>query len=100
MSWKFVGREAGERQVADFLAGFWVFEKLQRGGFVELALIALGLVGVACLPVAEVRKGFETRRAGRHFLGAEFLQRERVAGDVEKLVVTLLAPILKSILVK
>ena len=55
---------------------------------------------MARLPVPEVGEGFEGGRAGRHLLGAELLQRQRVPGDVEQLVVPFLLPVLKRILVK
>jgi hypothetical protein len=87
-------------QVADFLAGPGVFQEFQHRRFIELALIFLRFGRVGCFPVAEVRKSFEGRRAGRHFFGAKILQRHRVPGDVEQLVVALLLPVLERILVK
>jgi hypothetical protein len=73
---------------------------VQHRRFLELALIFLRFGRVGCFPVAEVRKSFEGRRAGRHFFGAKILQRHRVPGDVEQLVVALLLPVLERILVK
>ncbi len=92
--------KVGKGEVADFLAGPGVFQEFQHRRFLELALIFLRFGRVGCFPVAEVRKSFEGRRAGRHFFGAKILQRHRVPGDVEQLVVALLLPVLERILVK
>jgi len=97
---EFIRRKVGKGEVADFLAGPGVFQEFQHRRFLELALIFLRFCRVGCFPVAEVRKSFEGRRAGRHFFGAKILQRHRVPGDVEQLVVSFLLPILKRILVK
>ena len=90
----------GKGEIADFLAGPGVFQEFQHRRFLELALIFLRFVRVGRFPVAEVRKSFEGGRAGRHFFGAKILQRHRVPGDIEQLVVALLLPILERILVK
>ena len=110
MSWELLGREVGESEVADFLAGLRVFQESQDFGLGELGQVFRGpraksrlcggLNGSRPCLVSEVRKCFEGRGARRHPFGAEPLQRQRVPGDVEELVVTFLAPILKRILVK
>src|SRR5205823_12528866 len=50
--------------------------------------------------VAEVRKSFEGRGARRHPFCAEFLQGQRVPSDVEQLVMSFFAPVLKRVFVK
>ena len=97
---KFVGREIGEGEVADFPAGLGFFQEPEHLGLVERREILICLVEVAGLPVSEVRKSFEGGRARRHPFGAEFLQGQRVPRDVEQLVVPFLLPVLKRILVK
>src|SRR5439155_21922440 len=75
-------------------------EESENSSFVELSEVFLSLVGAARLPVWQVRKSFECRRTGRHPLGPELLERDRVPGNVEELVVAFLTPVLKGILVK
>ena len=114
---KFFRGEIGEGEIADFARGSGFFQEFQNGGFIELGQIisapfiqAGRCMGrrLSCFSpiesrrslVAEVRKGFEAGRAGRHPFGTEFLQRQCVPGDIEQLVVAFLLPILKRILVK
>src|SRR5581483_9835134 len=92
-----LGCKIGESQVADFLAGLWFLEKPEDLRFVKRSEILACLVEVAGLPVAKVRKSFESRRAGRHAFRAEFLQCQGVPGNCKKFVVPFLLPILKRI---
>ena len=92
---KFLRREVGESEVADFPAGLGFFQEPEHVAFVKRGEILVCLGEVAGLPVSEVRKSFEGRRARRHPLGAELLQRQRVPGYVQQLVVPFFLPILK-----
>ena len=109
---KFLRHEISEGEIADFARGLGFFQEAQDIGFRELGEVFLApFVEVhrcfgRCLSVfspigskhrlvAEVRKSFEGGRAGRHPLGAEFLQRQRMPGDVEQLVMPFLLPVLK-----
>ena len=98
---EFLRREVGEGEIADFLAGLGVFQEFQHGRLRQTGAEYPPLPRRGgCLPVSEVRKSFEGGRAGRHPFGAEILQRQRVPGDVEQLVVPFLLPVLKRVLVK
>ena len=54
VGWELVGAKVRESQIADFLTGLGVFEKLQRGSLMDQTLIVLRLVGVARFPVSEI----------------------------------------------
>ena len=95
-----LGREIGERQIADLLAGLRLFQELQRLGFVELCQVGFRLGWVHGSPIAEIGEGFEAGRSGRHPLGPKLLECQRVPGDDEQLVVPFLLPVLEGILVK
>jgi hypothetical protein len=97
---KFVRREIGEGEVADFLAGPGVFQefqhrRLRRIGADIPPLRSGGLPSSRGSP--QKFRGWSRPAA---FFRREFLQRHRVPGDVEQLVVPLLLPVLKRILVK
>jgi len=96
---KFIRRKVCKGEIADFLAGPGSFRNFntaipQTGADIP-PLRTGGLLSSRGSP-----QKFRGWSRGRHFFSAKVLQRHRVPGDVEQLVVPLLLPVLERILVK